>query len=363
MNGIFTAYDTVLFDDGTEMFNEKYFGELEKGIHSGKITNCKYDAKSMTFEYLKDDIDEYTINTEKCKSDTIGEINKLTTLEKLRRDAENMKAEAKERKRKQEEEDEMLIEEASKGNILSERARQLYLAKLNDELKHLGKFELLNDSEDKFEFEFNAMSFTLFGALVWGLIGWAGMTSTTGIAKIIYTACLIKGIYNFCIPWIDKTSLLSKLIAAAGANIKKLWNCDKYEEKREIIKHKIEWLEHYNITGEEIITTHLSKINVLLRELDDENRIKFDNELTGENQKYQTALINSATDGLNINNEEYIRLTFNSYLTRLEYRIDSVKNGATYEDTIEKENSKIAPIDHSLDPKSEDLTRKLTATM
>ena len=359
MEGTFTPFNTIIFDDGTEISNKKYFTDLEKDIRNDLVHGCNYDSESMTLTYIKEEIWynlDYTVGTEKCTPEVIAQINRLVTLENNRRNAEKMKEEAEERQRKQKEDDEALIKEARKGNILSERARQLYLAKLNDELKYLGKLEWFKDSENNSSFTNIADALTWSGILSFWIAGGLGLVNATGATKLIALAFIAKAAINIYYVFNDKTSIISRFIASIITNTKKIFKFNSYKEKREIIKHKIEWLENYNITGEEKNKAYISRINAMIRELDEENKRKFADELTEETQKYYTSLINSTTNGLSIENEEYVRLNFYSYLTKLEYRIASVKNGKTYGETIEQ---KIAPVDHSFEPTGNAMTKKL----
>ena len=371
-NAIFTDFATILFENGTEMLNQKFLTKLEKEILQDKAKDFKYDSENMLFTYTKvNDNCTYVgiaINTEKCKGDTIAEINRLIALETDRKNAKIMKKQAEELKRKQEEYDEYLISEAKKGNILSERARQLYLERLNEELSYLGKFEWFKDSENSYAFEYDAMELTAYCTLPLAILGFMGISTVgvstiSGLTKIIPIFLLIHSTINFGLVSIGKPSLLAKLAWSLFLNFKKLLKRKEYLEKRELIKYKIEWLEKYNITGEEVIKAYLSKISAMINELDEVNKRKFDEELTLEKQKYQAEEITAPTSGLNIESKEYKRLNFISYLTRLENRIDSVKNGATYEETIKEKTKRIAPIDHRMDQQSQDKTKKLLAKM
>ena len=360
MKVIFTDYDTVKIGTDKEITTKKFFKYFAEAIEYGNITNCNYTPENEEFSFIYDN-EKYII---KITNKSIDKLRKLLSLMKIEQNKSS-----KNKKNITKNENEELLKLARNGEIVSEKAKQLYLKELKSEIKlsYIFKniklqnfaYNLFNLDAKKWAEVLTAMlaifSFTSFLAfLILGLIEIVKATP----AFIIVGASFLELMTDIIIIG-DVHSTSSSLLARALSyiiwgiinfvgnlikiNIDLIHATPKFISKVSLIKHKIKSLKNYSVPSEEIVTNQknegndkdvltsyiaksIDNIYLNLLKLNDEDKKEIRKELETKLKEYQMSLLNLPKSGLTLETEVTVSNRLIMSLAELELKINQKLN-------------------------------------
>ena len=354
MNIIFTDYDTVKIGNDREITAQKFFEYFAKAIEYDKITNCNYTPESEEFSFIYDN-EKYIV---KITKKSLDKLRKLLSLMKIEQNKSNKRQKADITKNENEE----LLKLARNGEIVSEKAKQLYLKELKSEIKLSDIFKEIelqdiaydffnldaSDTEDLAEVISPILAIISFmSTMVFISLGCAGIMKEIPSSIIAFASLL-----EFIIAAIAKGgSLLARALAyiiwgiinlvgnLIKINIDLVRAISKLISKVSLIKHKIKALKNYNVPSEELvlppkneekgndvltsyITKYIDNIYLNLLKLNDEDKREMRTELETKLKEYQASLSNLPKSGLTLETETTVNTRFIMDLADLELRIN-----------------------------------------
>ena len=360
MKVIFTDYDTVKIGTEEEVTTKKFFKEFEYLIKNGEITNCNYNPENEEFSFSHDN-EIYTI---KITNKSLAKLRTLLSLMKLEQNKSNKKQTTAIIKN----ENEKLLKLARNGEIVSEKAKELYLKELKSAIKLSNMFK---------GFKLQDFAWNLFNLDVSNTKKWAepitvvllfiSFISSIG-TPILFTEEIIKitpaiiiaiaSFLEFIIGLAthdEGGSLLARGLTYISwgiinffGNLIKI-NIDlaraiiEFIPRASLIRHKVKSLKNYQLPSEEIVmkqkterndndvlTSYIAKsidnIYLNLLKLNDEDKKEIRKELETKLKEYQMSLLNLPKSGLTLETEVTVSNRLIMALAEIELKINQKLN-------------------------------------
>ena len=380
INGHFHLLNTIIFDDKTEMIVDDYFEQLEMGVKDGSVRDFSYDMETEEFSYNKG-YDHYVIKVHKCMPNKIKVLFNLMIAEKNKRIEDSDKQTEDKRKNK-------LLERARNGEIVSDEAKSLYLAELQNEKKALIKetFKVELEHSDFYDWVIDNLGDedlvqielcaalpvgVVVGvvALILGLAGetalaYGGLTAIGIMCSSLFTL-LETGVFGFVPIRIRLLAFLGDVVANIGHNIVKFFKeYKRIKSMLKVIKYKIKELKKYKVPTDEYVSSNLdintqenyidgyyTSIATALTQLDGKVKEELRSEFLKKYNEYKANKdkLKSNSNVLEAKPDAYQDREFLMYLAEFEQRVLALLNKDSVEASHERGVQMIAAVDHSMD--------------
>ena len=354
MKVIFTDYDTVKIGTDKEITTKKFFKYFAEAIEYGKITSCNYNPEKEEFSFRHDN-EVYTI---KITNKSLDKLRILLSLMKIEQNKSNKKQNTSITK------NEELLRLARNGEIVSEKAKELYLKELKSAIKLSNIFKniklqnfarnLLKEScEAVITIILTMVSFT--SIIIFIILGATEIIKTTLAFIMAGASFLVFMTDSVFLSFDDGSSLIAKGLSYIiwgiinfFCNLIKI-NIDlvdaiiEFIPKVSLIRHKIKSLKNYQLPSEEIVTNQknegndndvltsyiaksIDNIYLNLLKLNDEDKKEIRKELEIKLKEYQMSLLNLPKSGLTLETEVTVSNRLIMSLAELELRINQKLN-------------------------------------